>query len=122
VKGKKPTQGSLFGDGPRKPEWTAKDARDEAVERVWRHASTEWKVKAWAILLLVASRLETFTANDLWEAGLPEARDNRALGPLLLQAVREGYIEPTNETRKSTRIVAHQRPMAVWRSLIWRRK
>lgn len=110
-KPKKPKQRS-FDD------WTSEDARREALERVERNATAKWKAGAWEVLLRVARSHETFTTDDLWDAGLSGARENRALGAIMLAAARDRIIEKTGEWRKSHRVAAHTRPMMIWRSRI----
>lgn len=103
-------------------DWTGGDAKREALERVERNASQEWKDEAWEILLRVAKSRETLTTDDLWDAGLSGAHENRALGPIMLRGARERIIEKVEGGwRVARRVTAHERPMKIWRSRIWQR-
>jgi hypothetical protein len=93
-------------------------ARDSGIEDAWRGASAEWKEHAWRFLVAYLETHATLFADDLWKAGLPETRENRALGPLILRARRAGMIEESGNVRVSVR--AHAQRHNVWRSLIYR--
>jgi hypothetical protein len=91
--------------------------RELGIEAAWCGARPEWREVAWGVLVgyLVGHRF--MFADDLWNAGLPETRENRALGPLIQRARREGFIEPSGALRVSVR--AHAQRHTVWRSLIY---
>lgn len=70
-------------------------ATDEAVKRVEDHADPAWKSLAIRTVRYVCERREFFTADDLWEAGLPEPREPRAIGPVMRRAQTAGLCEQT---------------------------
>ena len=92
--------------------------RDRGIEHAWAGASLEWRDTAWRVLVNYLTTHDTMFTDDLWRAGLPETRENRALGPLVQRARREGLLEPSGERRMSVR--AHAQRHIVWRSLIYR--
>lgn len=99
----------------------AQRAGDEAVARVERHATGEWKVAARAAVLAVAAHRDAFTTDDVWallERANMQPREPRALGPIMRRAVREGVCVATDIYRESTRVACHGRPLRVWRSLM----
>lgn len=98
--------------------WEAEAARDQGEEFAWAGANPTWRVEAWRFLHRYCQANPWVFADDLWDAGLPATRENRALGPLIQRARRAGWIAPTNERRVSVR--AHAQPHMVWRSLIYR--
>lgn len=104
-------------------ERTGEQLRDEAMNQVERHAGEDWKEDAFNIVYAIALKNEFFTADDYHEAArrtdLPNPPDNRAWGPVLLSAIREGICEPTGRWRKTQRSVRHAAPTRIYRSLVW---
>lgn len=97
-------------------------ARDEAIERVDRHAEDLFKVCAPEALRYVAARRNELTTDAVWYVldrrfGV-RPHEERAMGPIMLAAQRKGWIEATNRTVKSARVECHARPLRIWRSLI----
>lgn len=93
-------------------------ARDRAMNIVDFHAGAEWKDAAlWAVYETAAAKV-TFTADDVWER-IPlhlHTHDNRALGPVMVRAAKNGWIEATDRVQRTSRASNHARPLAVWRS------
>lgn len=97
------------------------EARDAAMEQVAANAEPGWNTEALSTCHAVATRLPRLATDDLWEAGLPPTRENRALGPIMREACRRGWIVPLDgEDRKSKCKWQHGRPLQLYRSLIWR--
>ncbi len=99
----------------------AKAATDEAVARVEEHADPEWKVRALDAINTCALSFPHFTTDAVWALldGGPETHERRALGAVMRDAARRGWIESTERTEQAARVVAHQRPQRVWHSLIY---
>lgn len=96
----------------------ARSARDEAMGRVEGHADPVWKEAATETLMEVVRSLAEFTSDDLWALGLPKPREPRALGPIMMRAVKNGYIKDSGRMKQSAQKGCHARPMRVWLSLI----
>ena len=99
----------------------AQQARDEAVARVDANANKEWKVRAYEVVQYLASAEDEFTTDDVWamlDSSAENTHERRAMGGVITRAARAGLIENTGRVKKSTRVVCHQNPKAVWRSLI----
>jgi hypothetical protein len=96
----------------------ARRARDEAMSRVAAHTDPEWKDRAQATVIGLALRQDRFTADDVWEAGLPKPREARALGPVLMNAAKKGWICSETDFTTSTQANCHGMPRRVWRSLV----
>lgn len=90
-------------------------ARDAAMEAAEIGALEHWKIAAWDFLVQYLRTHREMCTDDLWDAGLPRTRENRALGPLVMRAARAGYIVKA-DYRPSLR--RHLTPQVVWRSLI----
>lgn len=96
-------------------------ARDEAIMRVGA-ANEEWCATALQAVLLVARRRVVFTTDDVWaclSAVNAAPSDNRALGAVMREAAKRGYITNTGRTAKSKSVVNHARPLAVWESIVY---
>lgn len=100
----------------------ARAARDEAVDRVDRHADEAWKAAATDAIYLMATKRDEFTTDAVWwllaHAGIGAPHEERALGALMQAAQRQGWIQRTERTHKSVRPECHARDLRVWRSLI----
>jgi hypothetical protein len=105
----------------RKPEWMT--ARDEAMERVERNADDDWREAALEAVRTVALSRRTFIVDDVRQI-LDEldvvTRDKRALGPVMLHALKLGWIGRTGDFRASQIANCHGNPRSVWRSNIVR--
>lgn len=92
-----------------------------ALDTVEEHANGAWLDFAWHVVQEVARANETFIVDAVWEAGLGKPPEARAIGVVILRAVREGLIEPTDEYRPSAQPGCHKVPRRVWRSLTYAR-
>jgi hypothetical protein len=97
-------QESLFSDE------LSRKARDEAIERVDDAAADRWKEDAWQLILRLSAAGAPFTTDDLWRAGLAMPREPRALGPMMLRAVRHKVCAPTGVYADSNHVASHGRP------------
>jgi hypothetical protein len=93
------------------------ESTTEAINRAAAHASTIWMHEAAKIVVKLAQSATSFTTDQVHaelaklDVTTPEPR---ALGAVMLQAIRDGIIIPTGQYRKSTRRICHKRPMAVY--------
>jgi hypothetical protein len=128
------TQAKLFRDRRRRNQ----DLRDTAMKRAEDNARRNWLLQAAVAVAVVARRSPTFTADDVtdqldaWRIHFksgPLTHDLRALGPVMLRAVKDGLIEPaivtdengvsTGKFRECRKSTCHLRPIRVWKSLIY---
>lgn len=85
---------SLLDSEPRQPSlFTATQARDEALARVEAAAPVEWREAALSAVYACCRTLSRFTSEDVWQL-IEKPREPRALGPVLMRAVRLGYCRP----------------------------
>jgi hypothetical protein len=100
----------------------ARDARDEAIQRVDEHAEKRWKAAALNAVRFIAEKRDAFTTDAVWwlldQQDIEPPHEERALGAIMQRAARQGWIEPTDRTRKSVRPACHARDLRVWRSLL----
>jgi hypothetical protein len=98
----------------------AREARDEAIERVDEHADPAWKEAAYAVVCAIAAEVPEFTTDRVWYAlerqRIPAPREPRALGPVMQRARRAGLIVNTRRMQQSRSVVNHGRLVAVWKS------
>lgn len=93
----------------------AQVARDEAIDRVERHAPVAWRVSALGAVRQIALRARAFTTDDIWDLVGPPP-EPRAMGAVMRRAGRLGIARPTNRTQQSKRPECHARPLRVWES------
>lgn len=91
--------------------------RDDGMARAERHAGRPWKERAIRAVRTYAERHEFFHVDEFWEwamaRGLPEGDSPRALGPVIKQAARDGYLDRTRVSAPSVRSNTTGKP--VWR-------
>lgn len=94
----------------------AVEVRDEGMARAedgaggWSDVALEW-------LRAHCRHHPTLCSDDLWNSGMPEPREPRALGPVLMRAVRLGLIRNSGDYIKGKRSGMAAR--TVWESLIY---
>lgn len=103
----------------------AREARNEAMERVRAHAHAEWMVVAKRAARWVAEHQATFTSEDVRDAiehWYPDVTTHQqcAWSEPMNWCKREGIAEPTREVRPYRRRSRHAGTSRVWRSLIYR--
>jgi hypothetical protein len=91
-------------------------ARAEGIAAVDDNADEQWKEEALAFVQAYLQQHPTLFGDDLWAAGLPEPRERRALGPVILRAARNGWMEKSGDHRASHS--SHGIPKPIWLSLI----
>lgn len=98
--------------------------KQEGMARAHRAADPEWQRFMLRALKQVASRQKFFCTDDIERIRHsydgPTTHENRALGPLMLSAKKDGLIAPTDRWVMSIQPFNHRRPVRVWRSLICR--
>lgn len=81
--------------------------RDQAIAQVDGAADDQWKDQARRAVWWCANHHATFTVDDVWDRlealGIPTPPEPRALGPVLMRAVRAGAIRDTEKMAKSRR-------------------
>ena len=81
----------------------------------------DWSTTAAHGLIVVARQKQMLTSDDLWEwlrVFDVEPVDNRAMGAVFRNGYRDHLIVPLNQWQESRRLVAHRRPIRVWKSLL----
>ena len=98
----------------------ARAGRDIAIARGADHASSDFTERAYLAVCTVACRELEFIVDAVWmELGsVPLTHDKRAMGSVMLRAVRDRIIKPTEEFRASAQRQCHANPRRVWRSLV----
>jgi hypothetical protein len=99
----------------------ARGARDEALEQVEANADPSWKDAAFEAVVSASRDLHRFTADDVFDR-IPHGvatHEPRALGPVMLRAVRAGMIFKANVASiPSRRRSLHASPRTVWESRV----
>lgn len=93
----------------------------EGQAKARRGADPAWLDAAYDAVLRTAELLAYFTSDDVWEfGGLERTEENRALGPVMTRARRNGIIERTDTVLTTRARASHGSPARLWRSLIHR--
>lgn len=96
----------------------ARKARDEAMDRVEAHADEDWKAMAMQAVQELARYPAPFTTDAVWALlrhwEVTPPHEPRAMGPIMMKAVRLGLIVPTGEYKQSTSVVNHARNLRVY--------
>jgi uracil-DNA glycosylase len=90
--------------------------RDSALDAVEANADPQWMAVAFDTLVQWLRTHPTFFCDEIWDAGLDEPRESRALGAVMQRAARAGHMCKSGEFRKSVRSNMSEKP--VWTSLI----
>jgi len=98
----------------------ATTARNRDIARAEVGADAAWRREALATVRRVAEEHAELTTDTVLEANpaLENAREPRALGPVLLRAAAAGWIVSTEGYARSTRSKSNARTKRVWRSLV----
>lgn len=101
--------------------WEARKARDAALDRVATPRSSPWRALAYDALLALAEDQDRITSDDVWEElerhRVPRPDEGRAMGAVMLRAVRQGVIRPDGfDTGRDPR--HHGDVMRVYRSCL----
>ncbi len=90
-------------------------AADEAIEAVGAGADRAWLIEARAVVLEVAGSLDEFSTDDVWKMGLQKPREPRALGYVMRELARGGFIELTGNHHRTAQALRHRAPVMLWR-------
>lgn len=99
----------------------AAQAKARALDAVETNADEKWLAEALDAVAWLASRVETFTSDDVWARLMERGwlsgkgpRERRAMGAVMRTAQRRKVARPLNEVRTSVSTVNHGRPLRVW--------
>jgi ssDNA-binding Zn-finger/Zn-ribbon topoisomerase 1 len=102
-----------------------REARDEAIERVSSAAGNDWwKPYAMKAVYEAACMRQEITSDDVWrvlhEHRIRDPKENRVMGPVMIEAQRRGWLKQTDRTRISDDPSSpnHSRPQRVYISRI----
>jgi len=99
------------------------ERRDDAIVRANRHANDEWTSLVFKIIRYLAQELPSFTTDHVWkwlqEYPDVQTHEPRALGAMMREAYKSGWVEPTDRYENSHRPECHARPVRVWASRLY---
>jgi len=96
------------------------EGRDAAMRQAEEHAQEVWRDAAMDAIWETAKIYHRFIVDQVWTF-MPDrvqTHEKRAMGPMMVKAVKEGWIAQTDEYRLSERVASHRNPRRVWQSLI----
>ena len=101
-------------------EMTGQAARDAAMAQIHDNTKVAWKEAALDAIQQTARLHSEFIVDDVWDylETDEEIEDQRAIGPLMRVAQREGWIEPSGKFKPSRVVSHHATPRRIWKSRI----
>lgn len=100
----------------------APSAKIIAIAKVESHADPAWMRAARAQVDDLARIYDEFTTDHVWDfldmPEHPKCREPRAMGAVMRKAAIDGVIATTGRYVNSNRAECHNRPVAIWRSLV----
>ncbi len=90
-----------------------------ALDKVEAGTEPGWRAQAIDIVRRVCQAKADFFCDDIWAAGLPPTNNDKALGPIMMFAARQGWCKKTDRVRPSIR--SHYSGKPVWESLLYGR-
>lgn len=108
-------QGSLFGSPDHADKAKGELLRELGMGAAYDGATDRFKIDVVATIKKVAHS-GAFAADDVWLNLPPESKpiEPRALGPVIMQLARRGFIQKTGEYKNSVIPQCHARPKPVW--------
>lgn len=100
---------------------SAKTQRDDGIRRARDHASDRFRMHAEAAVYQACKELPELIVDSAWARMPPDVgtHDARAMGAVMLYAVRQGWLEKTDRFLPSAQPACHQNPRRVWRSKLY---
>ncbi len=99
----------------------AKAQRDDGIRRAADHAADTWRWHAEQAVLRAARKLPELTVDDV-QLEMPieiTTHEGRAMGGVMLAAVKQGVLEKTDRYRPSAQPRCHSNPRRIWLSRVW---
>lgn len=91
---------------------------EQAIKQVAANTPPDWRERALMAVEYLSRARQDFTADDVWQflydARVEMPAEPSALGPIMREAVKRGWITFTGQVRKSERPVSHQKMLRVW--------
>jgi hypothetical protein len=99
------------------------ELRDEAMARAQAGAGPSWNALADRVLRRIAESRPFLTSDDvrdeLCRLGVPEVREMRALGPVMMRGAKDGIIARAPTFARKRRPQHHANVSTVWQSTIY---
>lgn len=99
----------------------AEARKRDAIERAEINADSTWRDVALDAVRRTAGQHHEFTTDavlTVLESAPASTHELRALGPVMIQAQKCGWIEPTDRFENSRSVSRHKAPKRIWRSLL----
>jgi hypothetical protein len=96
--------------------------RNRGMKRAASGAPSGFRRAALLAAYNVCVQQPNFTADDVWRVLGRGTSENRALGPVLKAAQRQGWCVPTHRTRQTERVTNHRRPLTIWLSRVFQER
>lgn len=98
----------------------AEAEKERAIAQALAGTDVPWRERVLCHIETLAHLRPTVTTDEVWAmVGDWTVKEPRALGALMREAARRGWIVATDSYRPSERIECHRRPVRVWRSQVF---
>ena len=105
--------------GSRVNQIRARSKVEDIINSIENGKDSAWIRNALRVLRKIGPTLGVLTSCDLWVylegIGIAPPHEPRAMAAVITKAKSNGWIESTDEWRRSQRTVNHGRPVRVWR-------
>ena len=96
-------------------------AKQEAIDRADYATNPLWRDRALAAVQAVAESTPEFTTDLVWlelsKSDGMSTGERRAMGPVMIEAVKRGWCRPTDRFKLSDRKECHRNPKRVYVSM-----
>lgn len=87
-----------------------------ALDLIGANTDVDWRADALLAVHSVCLAKKSFICDDVWLTGLRSAHNDKALGPIMVQAGKNQWCRKTDRVRPSRR--SHLSGKPVWESLL----
>lgn len=101
-------------------DFTSEQVTEDGIKRSKDHANPGWFNQALSVVEQMSHNKREITVNDVWNEmdRFPvETHDNSAMGPVMREAAKRGWVIKDSVPRKSDRPSRHGGFISVWKSL-----
>lgn len=98
-------------------DFTPEELTTGAIEAAADNADADWMAAALRMVKLLCAIKTSFSTDEVWDAmeDSPErTHDPRAMGAVMRQAAKLGWVRSTGQYVKSNRPECHRRPVLIW--------
>ena len=97
----------------------SEESKQAALDAVAAHTRA-WTARALEQLHQVALTQPLLTSDDVWARLDTAPQEPRAMGVVMVQARKRGWIQPTDRFVQTSKVSQHRQPIRTWQSEVYR--